>query len=122
MKVFFTILMLTISNIFMTFAWYGHLKFSELKFFKNFGIFETILFSWGIAFFEYCIMVPANKTGFSGNNGPFSLVELKVIQEVITLLVFLFFTLIFFKNEQLKWNHFVGLILLVCSVYFVFKK
>jgi uncharacterized protein (DUF486 family) len=106
----------------MTFAWYGHLKFKELKWFENLGLIAIVLISWGIALFEYFFQVPANRLGFKGNGGPYSLVELKVIQEVITLVVFTIFTLIAFKNEQLKWNHLVGFTLLVFAVYFIFKK
>jgi len=121
MKSFYTIGLLVLSNIFMTFAWYGHLRFQHLKFFQQTGLFGLILASWLIAFFEYCLMVPANKMGFTENGGPFTLVQLKVIQEVITLLVFTVFTLIFFKNEPLKWNHFVGFVLLIGAVYFIRK-
>lgn len=116
-----TILLLVFSNIFMTFAWYGHLKFQQFKFFEKAGLFGAILASWLIAFFEYCLMVPANRIGYRENGGPFTLVQLKVIQEVVTLLVFTVFTLVFFKNEQLKWNHFVGFGFLVLAVYFIRK-
>jgi uncharacterized protein (DUF486 family) len=106
----------------MTLAWYGHLKLGEWTWFQKYGIFSVILFSWGIAIFEYCFQVPANKIGFQGNGGPFSLLELKVIQEVLTLLVFILFSTLFFKSEPLRWNHFIGLLFLVLAVYFVFKK
>ena len=99
MRAFFTIGLLILSNVFMTLAWYGHLKFKELKWFENAGLITIILISWGLALFEYCFQVPANKIGFEGNGGPFTLMQLKVIQEVITLLVFTAFTLVFFKNE-----------------------
>jgi uncharacterized protein (DUF486 family) len=122
MKGLITIGLLVISNVFMTLAWYGHLKMAEYKWFTKLGLFAVILISWGIAFFEYTAQVPANKIGFSGNGGPFTLVQLKVIQEVITLVIFTLFTVIFFKNETLKWNHFVGFILLIAAVYFIFKK
>lgn len=122
MKGLYTILLLILSNTFMTFAWYGHLKFREMKWFENLGIIAIILISWGIALFEYIFQVPANKMGFKENGGPFSLVELKVIQEAITLIVFTVFTLIFFKNEVLRWNHLVGFVFLVLAVYFIFKK
>lgn len=122
MKAFYTILLLLLSNIFMTFAWYGHLKFKEFKWFETLPLFGIILFSWGIALFEYCFQVPANKIGFKGNGGPFSLIELKVMQEVITLVVFMLFTLVFFKTESFKWNHLIGFVFLVLAVYFVFKK
>lgn len=122
MKSFLTIGLLVLSNTFMTFAWYGHLKFAEWKWFSKLGLISIVLISWGIALFEYCFQVPANKIGFKGNGGPFSLVELKVIQEVITLVVFVAFTLIAFKNETFRWNHFVGFIFLVLAVLFIFKK
>jgi uncharacterized protein (DUF486 family) len=106
----------------MTFAWYGHLKFKEMKWFENLGLIAVVLISWGIALFEYFFQVPANRLGFKENGGPFSLVELKVIQEVITLTIFVCFTLVFFKNETFKWNHAVGFIFLILAVYFIFKK
>ncbi|MCC7246839.1 MAG: DMT family protein [Saprospiraceae bacterium] len=117
----YTIALLVLSNVFMTFAWYGHLKFQHLPFFQKTGLWGLVIASWLIAFLEYCLMVPANKLGFQGNGGPFTLVQLKVIQEVITLLVFTVFTLVFFKNEPLKWNHFVGFALIVLAVYFIRK-
>lgn len=119
---FYTILFLICSNTFMTFAWYGHLKFKEMKWFENLGIISIVFISWGIALFEYMFQVPANRIGFKENGGPFSLVELKVVQEAITLVVFMLFTLLFFKNETLKWNHFVGFVFLILAVYFIFKK
>ncbi|WP_428224466.1 DMT family protein [Flavobacterium sp.] len=122
MKGYITIGLLILSNVFMTLAWYGHLKFKELKWFENAGLISIIFISWGLALFEYCFQVPANKIGFKGNDGPFSLLQLKVIQEVITLIVFVVFSLIFFKNESLKWNHGVGMCFLVLAVYFIFKK
>jgi uncharacterized protein (DUF486 family) len=106
----------------MTLAWYGHLKFSEMKWFSKLGIISVILISWGIALFEYAFQVPANRIGYSGSGGPFSLVQLKVIQEVITLLIFIFFTLFFFKTEVLRWNHLVAFGLLILAVYFMFRK
>lgn len=121
MKGIYTILLLLFSNVFMTLAWYGHLKFQHLKFFEKTGLFGLILASWFIAFFEYCLMVPANRIGFRENGGPFTLVQLKVIQEVVTLLVFTGFALVFFKNETFKWNHFVGFVFLVLAVYFIRK-
>jgi uncharacterized protein len=121
MKGFITVGLLVLSNIFMTFAWYGHLKFQQLKFFQKTGLWGLILASWCIAFFEYTLMVPANKMGYHENGGPFTLVQLKVIQEVITLLVFTVFTLVMFKNESLKWNHLVGFVFMVLAVYFIRK-
>jgi uncharacterized protein (DUF486 family) len=106
----------------MTLAWYGHLKFAEMKWFSKLGLFSIIFISWGIALFEYCFQVPANRLGYAGNGGPFSLVELKVIQEVITLMVFSIFTILVFKNEQFRLNHVIGFVFLILAVYFIFKK
>lgn len=117
-----TIGLLVLSNAFMILAWYGHLKFTEMKWFGKLGLFSIILISWGIAFFEYCLQVPANRIGFHQHGGPFSLVELKVIQEVITLVVFLGFTYIAFRHEVIRWNHLVGFGFLVLAVYFIFRK
>jgi len=122
MKGIITIGLLILSNIFMTLAWYGHLKFVEWKWFNKLGLFAIILISWGIALFEYMFQVPANKMGFKDNGGPFSLVQLKVIQEVITLSVFVIFTLIAFKNITFKVNHLIGFIFLILAVYFIFKN
>ncbi|MBN8681415.1 MAG: DMT family protein [Chitinophagales bacterium] len=122
MKAFLTILLLVVSNVFMNFAWYGHLKFSEWKALSKLGLFAVILISWGIAFFEYCFQVPANRMGSDRYGGPFSLMELKVLQEVITLTVFAVFALLVFKNETFRWNHLVAFALLVGAVYFMFKK
>lgn len=122
MKAFYTIGLLVLSNIFMTLAWYGHLKFKEMKWFENLGLIAIIFISWGLALFEYFFQVPANRIGFRENGGPFSLLQLKVIQEVITLVVFLAFSFLFFKNESFKINHFIGLVFLVLAVYFIFKK
>ncbi|MCH7397264.1 DMT family protein [Belliella sp. DSM 107340] len=122
MKSIYTILLLVLSNTFMTFAWYGHLKFKELKWFENLGLISIVLISWGIALFEYMFQVPANRIGFNENGGPFSLVELKVLQEVITLVVFMLFTFLFFKNESIKMNHIIGFGFLILAVYFIFKR
>ena len=122
MKPFYTILLLTLSNSFMTIAWYGHLKFKELGWLPNAGMISLVLISWGIALFEYFFQVPANRIGYKELGGPFSLVELKVIQEVITLVVFVIFTTAVFRNETFRWNHFVGFALLVLAVYFIFRK
>jgi uncharacterized protein (DUF486 family) len=122
MRGLYTILLLILSNTFMTLAWYGHLKFKEYKWSQNLTLLTIILISWGIAFFEYLVQVPANRLGFKNYGGPFSLVELKVLQEVITLVVFVIFTLIFFRTETLRWNHLVGFALLALAVYFIFKK
>jgi uncharacterized protein (DUF486 family) len=122
MKALSSIGLLVLSNTFMTFAWYGHLKLKDNAWFERLGLIGIILFSWGIAFFEYCLQVPANRIGFQGSGGPFSLVELKVIQEVITLVVFVGFTLVFFRTEQLRANHLVSFALLVLAVFFAFKR
>ncbi len=122
MKGILTILLLVCSNTFMTLAWYGHLKFSEWKWFNKLGLLAVILISWGIALFEYLFQVPANKMGFQGNGGPYSLVQLKVLQEVITLVVFAVFALIFFKTETLRANHGIAAVFLVLAVYFAFRK
>ncbi len=122
MKAFYTILLLVLSNTFMTLAWYGHLKFKDLKWFENLGLIAIVMISWGIALFEYFFQVPANRIGFKGNGGPFSLVELKVIQETITLIVFTAFTVLAFKTESFKTNHFIGFGFLILAVYFIFKK
>jgi uncharacterized protein (DUF486 family) len=119
MKAFATIALLVLSNTFMTLAWYGHLKFSEWKGFQKFGLFAIILISWGLAFFEYCFQVPANRIGYTGQGGPFTLLQLKVIQEVITLLLFAVFTLVVFRNETFRWNHAISFGLLVLAVYFM---
>lgn len=122
MKTLYTIGLLVLSNTFMTLAWYGHLKFAEWKAFHKLGLVAIIGISWGIALFEYCFQVPANRIGFQGNGGPFTLVELKVLQEVITLLVFMVFTLVAFRNETFRLNHLIGFVFLVLAVFFVFKK
>jgi len=122
MKALYTIGLLIISNIFMTFAWYGHLKFKEFGWFSQLTLPVIIIISWSIALFEYSFQVPANKIGYIGNGGPFNLWQLKVLQEVITLMVFSIFTLLFFKTETFRMNHLIGFILLVLAVYFIFKK
>lgn len=106
-----TVALLLASNVFMTFAWYGHLKFTEVP------IWKVILVSWGIAFFEYCLMVPANRFGY----GQFNAVQLKTIQEIITLTVFSLFS-VYYLKEELRWNYLVGFVLIVAAAYFVFKK
>lgn len=111
-----TILLLLASNSFMTIAWYGHLKY------KNVGLFAAIAISWGIALFEYTLMVPANKIGSDINGGPFNMFQLKIIQEVVSISIFVIFTLLVFKTETLRWNHVCGFICLFAAVYFFFKK
>lgn len=122
MKTILTIALLVLSNSFMVIAWYGHLKFAEWKWFSKLGLISIVLLSWGIALFEYMFQVPANRIGYSGNGGPFSLIQLKVIQEVITLLVFAVFTLVVFKTETFRINHIISFVLLILAVYFMFKK
>lgn len=122
MKGLYTIGLLILSNTFMTFAWYGHLKLKEFKWFESLPLISIVLISWGIAFFEYCFQVPANRIGFQQNGGPFSLLELKVIQEVITLIIFMIFSVVFFKTETFKINHLIGFVFLILAVYFIFKK
>lgn len=121
-QIILTIVLLVVANVFMTFAWYGHLKLQSSGISTNWPLYAVILFSWGIALIEYFFQVPANRIGFDGNGGPFSLIQLKVMQEVITLLIFTGFTLVFFKDTQIKWNHIVSFILLVGAVYFAFKN
>lgn len=121
-KAVLTIFLLVLSNTFMTFAWYGHLKFKEMNWFANLGLISIILISWAIALFEYSFQVPANRIGFDGNGGPFNLWQLKVIQEVITLTVFVVFMLIFFKDQSFKMNHLIGFCFLILAVYFIFKE
>ncbi|MBU3836963.1 DMT family protein [Bacteroides caecigallinarum] len=117
----FSVLLLILSNIFMTFAWYGHLKMREYSWFESLPLIGVIAFSWAIAFFEYCLQVPANRLGFRESGGPFDIMQLKVIQEVITLVVFTVFSVIAFKME-LKWNHLAAFCCLILAVYFIFKK
>lgn len=117
-----TVGMLVVSNIFMTFAWYGHLKLQSAGISSNWPLWAVILFSWGIALAEYSFQVPANRIGFIENDGPFSLMQLKVMQEAITLVVFTVFTVVFFRGEALHWNHFAAFGCLMLAVYFVFMK
>lgn len=122
MKSFFTITLLVLSNTFMTLAWYGHLKFKEWHWFARLSLVGIVLVSWGIALFEYFFQVPANRIGFKGNGGPFTLIQLKVIQEVISLIVFAVFTLLVFKTETFRTNHIIAFALLILAVFFMFKK
>ncbi len=117
-----TIALLLLSNVFMTLAWYGHLRFKDFEWSRGIGLFGIILLSWGMAFFEYLLQVPANRLGHAEHGGPFTLVQLKVLQEVITLVVFTLFTVIAFRNEVLRWNHALAGLLLVAAVWLVFKK
>jgi len=121
MRQFLTIGMLVVSNIFMTLAWYGHLRFKDMPWFSRLGLPAIILISWGIALFEYCFQVPANRIGYIGNGGPFNLWQLKVIQEVITLTVFTVFTIVVFHTETFRPNHVIGFAFMVLAVFFIFK-
>lgn len=122
MKPYLTIGLLVISNIFMTFAWYGQLRLKGQKWFDSLPVLLIVLFCWGIALFEYMFQVPANRIGFRDNGGPFTLFQLKVIQEVVSLSVFTVFALVFFRTESFRWNHMLAFVFLVLAVYFVFKK
>lgn len=117
-----SLVLLVVSNVFMTFAWYGHLRLQTAGISTNWPLFGVILFAWGIAFLEYCFQVPANRIGFAGNGGPYSLMQLKVVQETITLVVFIIFSLVMFEDFTLRWNHLVAAALLVAAVYFVFME
>ena len=121
MSGFYTIILLILSNIFMTLAWYGHLKLQQTGVSSHWQLIGVIAFSWGIAFFEYCCQVPANRIGFQGNGGPFSLVQLKVVQECISLIVFALIANIMFQGETLKWNHLLAFVFIIAAVYLVFK-
>lgn len=123
MNALLTVFLLIVANVFMTFAWYGHLKLQQIKVIgADTPLYAIILLSWGIALAEYCFQVPANRIGYVGNGGAFSLMQLKVLQEVITLSVFVLFSFVFFKNEPLHWNHFAAFVCLILAVYFVFMK
>ena len=122
MKSFYTVVLLIFSNLFMTFAWYGHLQFQKIDWLKSTGLIGVILISWFIALFEYAFQVPANRIGYLGNGGPFDLFELKTIQEVVTLTVFVVVNIYVFKDGQLHWNHILGFALIVLAVYVIFKK
>ena len=106
----------------MTLAWYGHLKLQQSGISAQWPLLGVIAFSWAIAFFEYCLMVPANRIGFTGNGGPFTLMQLKVIQEVVSLIVFCVIANVLFQGQPLHWNHLAALVCLVLAVYFVFMN
>ena len=115
-----TVGLLVVSNAFMTLAWYGHIAFKSRL--ERFGLAVIVLLSWGIALFEYCFQVPANRLGSAQFGGPFSIWELKVLQEVVSLTVFTLFALLFMRSDSLRWNHLAGFACLILAVYFVFKK
>lgn len=121
-EVILTVLLLVTSNIFMTFAWYGHLKLQQMNISSGWPLIFVILFSWGLAFFEYCAQVPANRIGFAGNGGPFNIVQLKIIQEVISLTVFTIIVTVLFKGQPFQWNHLVSFGCLILAVFFAFLK
>ncbi len=122
LRAIYTVILLCVSNVFMTFAWYGHLKLQEMKVSNGWPLILVILVSWGLAFFEYCAQVPANRIGYEGSGGPFNIIQLKVIQEVISLTVFTLIVALLFKGQSLQWNHFVAFGLLVAAVFFAFLK
>ena len=123
MNYLYPIGLLIISNIFMTFAWYGHLKFQQINVFNNnTPLYVVILASWLLALPEYACQVPANRFGYDGNGGAYTLLQLKVIQEVISLTVFTVFVSMFFNGETLHWNHAAAFLCLIMAVYFVFLK
>lgn len=120
---FWTILLLIISNVFMTFAWYGQLKLPDLvPSSKNWPLIVIILLSWIIALFEYFFMIPANRIGSNTNGGPFNLMQLKVIQEVISLTVFTVIVALVFKGQPIQWNHITAFCCMIAAVFFVFLK
>ena len=121
-KALITILLLIVSNIFMTFAWYGNLKLTELKINTNWPLILIILTSWGVAFFEYSFMIPANRIGSQINGGPFSLMQLKILAECISLTVFTVIVATVFKGEPIRWNHLVSFGCIVLAVVFAFWK
>jgi hypothetical protein len=123
MKGLYTILLLIVSNVFMTFAWYGQLKLLEIvPSSKDWPLFLVILMSWGIALFEYSFMIPANRIGSQITGGPFSLMQLKVIQECVSLVVFTVIVATVFKGEPIRWNHLVAFALIILAVFFAFLK
>lgn len=117
-----TVLMLVCSNVFMTFAWYGNLKLQQMNVIKDWPLIAIIVLSWGMAFFEYTFMIPANRIGSQITGGPFSLMQLKVIQECVSLLVFTVIVATVFKGEPIRWNHLVAFGLIILAVFFAFLK
>lgn len=115
-----SIILLLVANVFMYFAWYGHLKLQTAGISSSWPLVLVVLFSWGIALMEYCFQVPANRIGYEGNGGPYSLMQLKVMQEVVTLLVFVVMSIFMFDGFTVKWNHILAFCLLVGAVYLVF--
>lgn len=122
MKIILTILLLIISNVFMTLAWYGNLKLHQMKITTDWPLVLIILASWGVALVEYFFMIPANRIGSQITGGPFSLVQLKVLQEVISISVFSIIALFLFQGEVIRWNHIAAFVCLIMAVFFVFYK
>lgn len=122
MKILYTILLLLVSNVFMTFAWYGNLKLQQMKLINDWPLILIILASWGVALIEYCFSIPANRIGSEMNGGPMNMIQLKVIQEVISLTVFTVIAVTVFKTETFKINHIISFLFLILAVYFAFKK
>ncbi len=122
MRGIYSILLLIVSNVFMTLAWYGHLQVKQWPSLAKLSLFGVIFLSWGLALFEYIFQVPANRIGSDETGGPFSLFQLKIIQEVVSLTVFTLMAVYLFKTDKLAWNHLVGFIFLVIAVFFIFKK
>lgn len=121
LKGFYTLLLLLLSNLFMNFAWYGHLQFEKWGWMKSGTLPALVLISWGIALFEYVLQVPANRIGYIQNGGPFSMMELKTIQECLSLAVFILVNVLFF-HEKIAWNHVLGFVLMGIGVWFIFNK
>ena len=121
-KILITVLLLIVSNVFMTFAWYGNLKLTELKINTNWPLILIILASWGVALLEYAFLIPANRIGSQINGGPFSLMQLKILAECISLTVFTVIVATVFKGEAIKWNHFVSFLFILLAVIFAFMK
>lgn len=117
-----SILLLVVSNVFMTFAWYGNLKLEQMNVTKDWPLILIILLSWGVALLEYLVMIPANRVGSQITGGPFSLMELKIIQECISLTVFTVIVATVFKGEPIRWNHLVAFGLIILAVFFAFLK
>lgn len=115
-----TVIMLIISNIFMTLAWYGNLRLQQAGLIKDWPLIAIIAVSWCVAFFEYSFMIPANRIGFSDNGGPYSLFELKILQEAISLTVFTIIAMVLFQGQKLQWNHLCAFICLIAAVIFAF--
>lgn len=116
----FTILLLVISNVFMTFAWYGNLRLQQSGVSSNWPLYLVILASWGVALIEYCFMIPANRIGFDGNGGPFSLFQLKIIQEALSLIVFTIIAVLMFQGQKFHWKYVVSFVLILGAVFFAF--